>query len=75
MSTVSQGVSGSTPRTRVRPALGRPAVRGNHPAPQRISPEQLLAYEIRRLIVRLIFCVFDLRANKLSDDSRVPSKH
>ena len=75
MSTVSQGASGSTAYTGLRPTLGQPAVGGNYPAPQRIPPEQPVSHEIRRLIVRPFVDVFGLRTNKLCDDSSVPSKH
>ena len=51
MSTVSQGASGSTAHTGLRPAPGQPVMGGNRPT--QISPEQSMSREIKRLIVRL----------------------
>lgn len=75
MSTVSQGASGSAAHAGLGPALGRPAVGGNRPAPQQTPPEQLVLQEIRRLTIRPFLDVFNPRANKLSGDSSVPLKH
>ena len=74
MSTISQGASGSTAHSGLRPALGQPAVSGNHPTPQQIPPEQSISHEIKRLIVRPFFNVLDLRINKLTGNSSVPLK-
>jgi len=52
MSTVSQGASGSTAYTGLRPPLGQLAVVGNRPA--QVPPEESISREIKRLTVR--FC-------------------
>ena len=64
MSTFSQGTSGPSGRTGLRPP-GQPAMSGDHPAPQQISSEQSTSREIRRLIVRLLADFFNLRADYL----------
>lgn len=72
MSTPFQGASGPSGLAGLRPSLGQPAVSGNGVAfesalmlLQQIPPEQSMSRELRRLIVRLLVCAFDFRAEKL----------
>jgi len=73
MSTPPQGASGPSGHIGFRPAFGPPVSSRNHTAPelaltilQQIPQEQSISNQIRRLNVRLLVDVFNLRANKLS---------
>ena len=72
MSTPFQGASGPSGQAGLRPAFGQPAVSRNHTAPepvltelQQMSPEQSISYQLRRLVVRLLTDIFDVRANDM----------
>jgi len=75
MSTPFEGASGPSGHAGLRPALRQP-VRGNHATPvpvltwlEQAPPEQSISYQIRKLTVRLLVDVFDLRTDKLLGDT------
>ena len=78
MSTPFQGASGPSGLAGLRLTLGQPSVSGNDVASesalillQQIPSEQPMSRELRRLIVRLLVCTFDFRAEKLPGGASV----
>ena len=82
MSTPFQGASGPSGQAGFGTTFGQPTVGGNHVAPkpvvislQQISPEQSISHQLRRLTVRLLDNIFNLRTNGLFVGTSNPLKH
>ena len=82
MSTSFQGASGPSGHAGFGTALGKLAVSGSYVAPeqtlislQQTPPEQPISHQLRKLTVRLLADVFNLRANELSGGISNPLKH
>ena len=82
MSTSSQGTSGPSGHSGLRPAFGQPVVSGSHiesnPASissRQVSTEQSISNQLRRLIVRLLTNVFNLGANDTPGTSNLSKRY